>query len=1147
MVLKIATFNITGVQQESRRRQILRLLNDKNVDIACLQEVKFNECPILESSFKLITNLGPRKRGTAVLIRRNISIKRTLIEPEGRLLSVDLNGLTVICVYAPSGETNKPQRDEFFQSTIPAYTSLTKNPIILLGDFNAVESHGERRSTSTRTRQRLTNVIALQNMSAGLDLVDVWRSLRPNEQGFTFHSPRSFSRIDRIYSSRQLNFTDIEIARLAIGDHDPLIASLSYDCEANNRRNTSFLWKLNTAILSEERYARVVSNFIEKASKHPAREKDVGHWWEQVFKPGLKRETIQYCKTRAWLQRNTREFLQDCLSEVINATKFEPTKYYELKRKFREWEAETLKGGGIRSRLPISDGEESSIFHINKAKNRRIKSHIQELKTTCSNTAVIREEDINKEIIAHFERVFKNHPPPNTSFENGFLDGVKNKYRIVDKHSHADKQSMTSNPLRCQDTNKSNSSNDSACLDPLVKRFESAEFKAVFDKLKRNKAPGLDGIPYEFYIQFWDLLDKHFIAMMKQVLNNGSVLPSQGTAAVRLVPKTESPQFLADYRPIALLNCDYKIIASLLASRLRNTLSSTINEHQKGGVPGRYIFDNLSIFRDIIEMTNKRAEKKVKHWREHGAAILGFDFEKAYDLVNRDILWHVMKTMGYPDKFITWLKALYKIARLCPLNGESIVGTINDVQSVRQGCPLSVHLFAIYIEPLLVKLTENLKGIDLFGHKVALRAFVDDLTVFASSDDDITRSCEIIDGFCKWTNAKLNKTKSKALGLGDWSWEAQIKNQAEKRPVKSWPVSWLEPVPSLRLLGINFSSSIFETTEREWKSMVDKIKRVCDSNKNRRFSLSGKVTFIKTFALSLSVHLAHTLPCPDKLADSVRKAISMFIWSYRREKPTLGSSRRLPHQGGLGIPHPQLFYKSLFTNTLYKLFIGREGPERASLRYWLAFQLRHQIPGWHHGAPFAYDDLPFYIKITIPTIRDFLARGLITPQSALPHRITYHALLKECFEPGRTEKQRPNFNWQRSWKWVSSIKGKNRDTVFLLYHNLLPTQARLKRHGATANALCPFCKRYEETDVHLMLQCPKKWKQLKWLKDKLRLYECKSSTKVAFFGDFGSCPNNKTIGKVMESYIVTIWESRTNNEIQPVSELDNLFESLMRK
>lgn len=161
MTIKLATYNITGILQEARRRQILRLFNEKHLDIVCLQEVKFKNCNILESSFKIISNLGPKKRGTAVLVRKNLKIDKILLEPEGRLISVDIAGLTIVCVYAPSGETNKLERDEFFKVTILAYTALSKYPIVLLGDCNAVENLNERQSAGVRRRQRHTNLKAL--------------------------------------------------------------------------------------------------------------------------------------------------------------------------------------------------------------------------------------------------------------------------------------------------------------------------------------------------------------------------------------------------------------------------------------------------------------------------------------------------------------------------------------------------------------------------------------------------------------------------------------------------------------------------------------------------------------------------------------------------------------------------------------------------------------------------------------------------------------------------------------------------------------------------------------------------------------------------------------------------------------------------
>lgn len=340
--------------------------------------------------------------------------------------------------------------------------------------------------------------------------------------------------------------------------------------------------------------------------------------------------------------------------ELRHAT---PVKYNELKRKFREWEADTLKGCGIRSRCLTNDEEDASIFHVKKARSRGLKSKINELKTTDTNRPLMQGRDINQNIIQHFESVFKAKHQPNVSFEKRFLDGVRNVYKRTDSVSNGTLTQLSNQSDQAAAENDP-VSNSKMSSDPLLNEFDSEEIKAIFPKLKRNKAPGLDGIPYEFYIVFWPLLQEHFVAMMKYVLLNKSVLPSQGTAAIRLVPKKQNPEKITDYRPIALLNSDYKIIASVLASRLRKTLNNTIREHQKGGVPGRFIFYNLAVFRDVMEITSSRAKKTVKYWREHGAAILGFDFEKAYDLVNRDILWKIMETMGYPDKFISWLKAL---------------------------------------------------------------------------------------------------------------------------------------------------------------------------------------------------------------------------------------------------------------------------------------------------------------------------------------------------------------------------------------------------------------------------------------------------------------------------------------------------------
>ncbi len=98
----------------------------------------------------------------------------------------------------------------------------------------------------------------------------------------------------------------------------------------------------------------------------------------------------------------------------------------------------------------------------------------------------------------------------------------------------------------------------------------------------------------------------YFLDMFNHILERDSLTPSQGQAAIRLILKSSDSCRISEFRPISLLNCDYKIMASVLARRLRQSLPATIGPHQKGGVPGRLIFDNLCLFRDVIQFVDDR-------------------------------------------------------------------------------------------------------------------------------------------------------------------------------------------------------------------------------------------------------------------------------------------------------------------------------------------------------------------------------------------------------------------------------------------------------------------------------------------------------------------------------------------------------------
>lgn len=73
--------------------------------------------------------------------------------------------------------------------------------------------------------------------------------------------------------------------------------------------------------------------------------------------------------------------------------------------------------------------------------------------------------------------------------------------------------------------------------------------------------------------------------MFKETLESGGIAKSQGNALIRLVPKAASPKTINDYRPISLLNCDYKLMAGTIANRQKLCLDKTIGPAQRGGIP----------------------------------------------------------------------------------------------------------------------------------------------------------------------------------------------------------------------------------------------------------------------------------------------------------------------------------------------------------------------------------------------------------------------------------------------------------------------------------------------------------------------------------------------------------------------------------
>lgn len=161
--------------------------------------------------------------------------------------------------------------------------------------------------------------------------------------------------------------------------------------------------------------------------------------------------------------------------------------------------------------------------------------------------------------------------------------------------------------------------------------------------LKNNKSPRTDGLISEFYKSFAQKMAPFLLHVFNESISNGQLPSSMNQGLITLIPKSKKDLFLDNWRPICLLNNDYKILATIFAERLKTVLDSIIDQTQSGFMKNRHIANNIRLVLDILDYSHLISDQSF---------ILFLDFYKAFDTLEHNYIFLSLKRFGFGPFFM---------------------------------------------------------------------------------------------------------------------------------------------------------------------------------------------------------------------------------------------------------------------------------------------------------------------------------------------------------------------------------------------------------------------------------------------------------------------------------------------------------------
>ena len=440
-----------------------------------------------------------------------------------------------------------------------------------------------------------------------------------------------------------------------------------------------------------------------------------------------------------------------------------------------------------------------------------------------------------------------------------------------------------------------------------VKKFDDLQKESCEGTLKlleclealksidNNKSPVLDGLPAEFYKVFWQNIHTYLINALNSGYKKGTLSVSQRRGLISLLPKKNKILYqLKNWRPISLLNCDYKISTKAIAVRVKTVLPSIINPDQTGFLKGRFIGENIRLIDGVIDSTEFKGIPGL---------LLFVDFEKAFNTLEWSFIVKTLHYYNFGPSFISWVKTFYSNASSTIQNNGWSSKFFPLSRGVRQGCPLSPYLVILCAEVLgsAIRKEQSIRGINVLGVECKISQYADDTTlILDGSKSSLQKALNLLDIFANISGLHVNYEKTEALWIGELHKSTEILFPQRK-------IKWARR----KALGIWFSTCKGETVKLNYDERKEKLDKLIENWQFRRLTLLGKITVIKSLLASQLVYILTPLPTQQKALEEINRALYTFLWDGRGDKIKRTEMIDDYEKGGLKMLDIQIFNRAL--------------------------------------------------------------------------------------------------------------------------------------------------------------------------------------------------------------------------------------------